>query len=603
MNTRTVSRFGGTLAAAGLMLAQLAAFPVSAAAPTAKDISTCDYVTTFEGGKVITQAEGGGDMSLVGLGVPLDETVSEIWIDVSMDASSGKPAMPAMGYSCPGYVNPSSGEQTDWYGDGYWMNSAMARSTIVFEIPEDAPVPDTFSVQIWGTPGDTVDTMTLNAIGINTGAGGGDIGMMTRKGDVNNDKTVTIDDVSALAEFLLVGSSNGLVNPANADLDHTNRLNAKDLTLLKRGILDGSLTSTSSNDETAMEFVSHIKLGWNLGNTLDAVPIAYSSPYQAETSWGCPMTTKAIIDTVKAAGFNTVRVPVSWGQKMNSETYQIDEAWMNRVQEVVNYVIDNDMYCILNIHHDNSQASYPYFYPDNAHYQQSEKFVKSVWSQIADRFEAYDSHLIFETLNEPRLVGHKNEWWIDPASQDCIDAMNNINKLNAAALGEIRSSGGNNEKRFVMMPTYSASPDTANLNGMVMPNDDHLIAEIHAYRPYLFALANDGTQKSNWDPQSDAGEVVTFMNDLKSRYLSKGIPVIIDEFGAMNRNNEDDRAAWVKFYLETASSFDIPCVWWDNNAFDGEGENFGLINRNTLTVQYPKIMDAMLEATKNRGNQ
>ena len=282
------------------------------------------------------------------------------------------------------------------------------------------------------------------------------------------------------------------------------------------------------------------------------------------------------------------------------------------MQEVVNYVIDNDMYCILNIHHDNTDFDYntnthiypdfPYFYPDSAHYQQSEKFVTSVWSQVADRFENYDSHLIFETLNEPRLVGNQqHEWWIDTNSADCQDALNCVNKLNAAALSTIRKSGGNNEKRFVMMPTYSASPDAQNLAAYTIPNDKHIIAEIHAYRPYKFALANDGTGVSTFNEATDKGELIEMFNNLKSKFMNNGVPVIIDEFGAMNRNNEDQRAAWVKCYLELADSYGVPCVWWDNNLFAGEGEQFGLLNRGTLQIQFPKIMAAMNEATKNRG--
>jgi endoglucanase len=278
---------------------------------------------------------------------------------------------------------------------------------------------------------------------------------------------------------------------------------------------------------------------------------------------------------------------------------------MDRVQEVVNYVIDNDMYCILNIHHDNHIANYPYFYPDNSHYQQSEKFVTSVWEQVSERFEAYDNHLIFETLNEPRLTNHPDEWWIDPnnISNDVKDAMNNINKLNAAALNTIRQSGGNNAKRFVMMPTYGASADGPNLNGCVMPNDDHIIAEIHAYRPYYFALAPDDEPQmtTQFDPAGNGGDIVNFLNDVKRKFIDNGIPVIIDEMAATNRNNLSERVEWAKYYTETASKYGIPCVWWDNNAFGVGNENLGLIDRSNNQVRYPEIMEALLEGTKTRG--
>jgi hypothetical protein len=184
-------RIGGMLAAAGMLLAQLASFPVQAASQTTKSIDSCEYFKQYDPALTISK-DAGADLSLSGLGVPADKTVTEVWIDVTLE-NKGIPAMPAVGYSCPGYVN-SEGKQTDWYGEGLWMQNVVEHSVIVIYIPDDAPMPDQFSVQIWGDPGDTVDEMQLNGIGFVTEDGGGDIGMMTRKGDVNTDKTVNIDD-------------------------------------------------------------------------------------------------------------------------------------------------------------------------------------------------------------------------------------------------------------------------------------------------------------------------------------------------------------------------------------------------------------------------
>ncbi len=608
MKHNKLSRFGGTLTAAVMLLSQLSLMQGSAADQASKGIDACDYYKLTDGIKV----ERGEpvEFSAAELGVPAGAAVKEVWIDISVDTSKSLPTMPAFGYYAPG-----CGEY-DWYSDGLWMQTPDAQSVVTFEVSDKYTMPDKFQIQCWGEVGESLDYFTLNAVGVCVGGGTSndpDIGMVTRKGDVDLSKSVNKDDVSDLVNYLT--KSTAIESAANADMDGSKQLNAIDLTMLKRGILDGSLNQqTQITDETGMEFVKHIKLGWNLGNTLDSQG-HYSEQNQPaknyEKSWGNPYTTKEMIDAIKAAGFNTVRIPVSWGAKMDKSSYQISKDWMDRVQEVVNYVIDNDMYCILNIHHDNTDYDYdtkihyypdfPYFYPDSAHYAQSEKFVTSVWSQVADRFENYDNHLIFETLNEPRLVGHQNEWWIDSNSNDCKDAMNCVNKLNAAALSTIRKSGGNNEKRFVMMPTYSASPDPQNLAGYAIPDDKHIIAEIHAYRPYKFALANDGTQVSTFNEATDKGELVEMFNNLKSKFLNNGVPVIIDEFGAMNRDNEDQRAAWVKCYLELADSYGIPCVWWDNNLFAGNGEQFGLLNRGTLQIQYPKIMAAMNEATKNRG--
>lgn len=592
MRLQKLLRCGGVTAAAGLLLAQLAALPSQAASMTGKDITACNYYLEYADGVSVVRGEDPVEISLGDIGVPASEPATEVWINVSLDAAAGLPVMPAFGYFAPG-----CGEY-DWYSDGLWMQEPTAQATIVFEIDPEYPLPESFQLQVWGEDGETLDSMVVNAVGIVT-EGGGNIGVMTRKGDLTGDKVVNADDVAALMDYLL--TKGDPAQPANGDLDRDNKLTVTDLTLLKRGLLDGSLGGSQDSDETAMEFVSNIKLGWNLGNTLDAtISGNYSSAYAAETAWGCPMTTKAMIDLVKEAGFNAVRVPVSWGQKTSgAPDYKIEETWLNRVQEVVDYVIDNDMYCFLNIHHDNSEiANGAYFYPDAEHLDGSLAFVSSIWTQVADRFEGYSNKLVFETLNEPRLTGTNLEWTGGDSAARAI-----INQLNAAALDAIRTTGGNNEKRFVMMPGYAAAPDTAVINDLQLPDDDHLIVSIHGYAPYDFALNTKGTDQ--WSPADGYAIEQNFMN-VKAKFLDKDIPVIVGEFGAMNKSNEAIRAEWVKYYLETANKYNIPCFWWDNNYFadsrTGNGESFGLINRNTLQVEYPDLMAAMVAATKNRGN-
>jgi len=593
-------RAGGILLAASMLFAQFSTMPISASDVTGDDISKCNYILRYDSGLAVTRSAG-AVVTLEDIGIPSSQlaNASQVWIDISVDTSSGKPIMPAYGYYAPG-----SGEY-DWYSDGVWIQNPTANMTLALDTSAEFPMVDAENLefQVWGEEGDTVDGYTINAVGILTGDGGS-IGVMTRKGDVTDDKSVNLADVIALNKYL-TGESGELAAAANGDLDRNNRLNAKDLTLLKRGLLDGSLGGSSESGETAMEFVSHLKLGWNLGNTLDSWGNGYSSPTQAETQWGNPVTTKAMVTAVKNAGFNTIRIPVTWGDKANNSSYTIDSAWMNRVQEVVDYAIDQDMYVILNMHHDNDIISNGgYFYPDQAHLSNSLTFVSSIWTQIATRFEGYDSHLIFETLNEPRLVGNTYEWYLNMNDSTCVQAVDCVNQLNAAALSAIRATGGNNAKRFVMMPGYAAACSAETINGIVLPNDDHLIVSIHAYTPYDFALSLTGT--SSWNESSGTGDIIANFERVKSKFLNNGIPVIVGEFGALNKNNESTRAAWAKYYVSKADSYGIPCVWWDNNYFtaatgSNSGESFGLINRSSLSVQFPSIMQAMVEASANRG--
>lgn len=577
-------RAAGLLAAASLILTQLAALPVQAAGEqTGKDIKTCDHVITYDGeGKTLERGVV-LDYSIGDFGADATSVISEVWLNIACDTEKKLPTMPAFGYSAPG-----CGEY-DWYGDGCWLAEPGADVTVILKPDAEYAIPGAFQVQLWGEEGESLDSVQLKAIGIVTGTRD-NLGVQTRKGDVNDDKTVTVADAIELSKYLTEGVQ--VKAPANADLNKDNKLTAVDLTLLKRGLINGDYNKTVT-DVTAMEFVSNIKLGWNLGNTLDSTVQSYSSPSAAETAWGCPTTTKAMIDTVKAAGFNCVRLPVTWGEKVSGDDYKIDDAWLNRVQEIVDYVIDNDMYCIVNIHHDNDKrGNGGYFYPDKENYDRSVKFISSVWTQVANRFESYSDHLIFETLNEPRLVGTSDEW-----NGGNAEARKIVNEYNAAGLKAIRATGGNNEKRFVMMPTYAANCDVAT-NDMVLPDDPHLIVDLHGYAPYDFALNMTGTDK--WDAASGSNAIVQIFENAKRKFLDNGIPVIIGEFGAMNKENEDTRAEWAKYYVGTAKKYGIPCVWWDNNYFadsrNGQGESFGLINRNALKVEYPKIMAAMNEA-------
>ena len=352
-------------------------------------------------------------------------------------------------------------------------------------------------------------------------------------------------------------------------------------------------------------------LGWNLGNSLDATG---GSGLDTETSWSNPKTTQALIDKVKSLGFNTVRVPVSWGKHVSGDNYTIDSAWLARVKEVVDYCYKNDMYVILNIHHDtksSASASGAGYYPRSSAYSSSEKFVTSVWSQVAEYFKDYDYHLIFETLNEPRLIGTGYEWWFSKWNipSEVKDAIDCINKLNQKAVDTIRNTGSNNRGRLIMCPGYDASIDGATVSGFKLPTDisgnkNRIAVSVHAYSPYNFAM-NVGSGSTSTYTSSIKNELQDLFSTLKSNFRDKGIPVVIGEFGSTDKNNTAERVKWATDYTALAKKNNIPCVLWDNNAFavyNGNSivlnsEYHGYINRknNTVTSPAKDVIEALMK--------
>jgi endoglucanase len=351
------------------------------------------------------------------------------------------------------------------------------------------------------------------------------------------------------------------------------------------------------NDITAVELVNNMNVGWSLGNTLDCSDLGWvSGGYSVskfETAWGNPVTRKENFTALKKAGFNTVRIPVSWAKCTDKKNnYTIYPSWMERVTTVVNYAVDNDMYIILNTHHD--EEIFKFTDADTA---ESLKAFKRIWEQIADNFKNYNEKLIFEGLNEPRTKGSAKEW-----QGGTPEERKNLNAHYQLFVDTVRASGGNNDKRFLLINTYGASGEAAAQNDLAIPHDsahDKIIASYHAYAPYDFAL-NANSPINTWDKNksSDTSPITTPIDQAYTTFVSKGIPVIIGEFGAMNKNNVETRAEWTEFYVRYAKDKGIPCVWWDNGVTSGGGEKFGLLNRKTNTFPYPEIVDALMRGTK-----
>ena len=548
---------------------------VNAAAKTVED---CDYtfdVNSVIGGTVVNEDDEKEQYILDLSSLPDDAVIEQVMVQVSTGTKE-ETAMIAIGCYAEGY------NEDNWFSAS--GTDAGTEITYTYDIPEEVSSlfkKDFTSINIqhwWGS----IDTVTVEKVGVNV-AGGAATAI---KVDFNWDKKITSADFVLFTQYM-----QGLLTDEKydlaADYDSSGKVNVLDYILVKNQLIKKLIDSSiSDNEKSAIDFVQNITIGWNLGNTLDSTCswITNPTPAQFETAWGNPVTTKEMIDAVKREGFNTVRIPVSWGEKMGAgPDYKVSEEWMTRVNEVVDYVIDNDMYCILNVHHDND-----WLVPTYEKYDGAEAQLTKLWEQISERFENYDEHLIFETMNEPRLVGTTLEWTGGNAeARDCI------NKFNAAALETIRKSGGNNALRYVMMPTYAASGTTVTINDYKIPDDPRAIVSIHSYSPYSFALDAKGT--SSWGTTADKVSLKQEMKLLYDKFISNGTAVIIGEFGAMNKDNEADRNAWAEYYIATAKELKIRCIWWDNNLVKGEGEKFGLIDRKTSTAPYPAIIEALFK--------
>ena len=361
---------------------------------------------------------------------------------------------------------------------------------------------------------------------------------------------------------------------------------------------------------TAAELAADIRIGWSLGNTLDAHNgpggfahlgggrYANTSVTELETGWGRPVTRPEHFTALKDAGFNAVRIPVTWFKACDANM-NIREDWMARVKEVVDYAVDTDMYIIINTHHDDIL-----FRLLDDEMEDSKRNIVKIWEQIANTFSDYNDKLLFEGLNEPRTIGSPAEW-----RGGTEEERNNLNILNQLFVDTVRNTGGNNAERVLLIPTYAASANETAQRGLVIPNDsveNRLIVSIHVYEPWSFALrTGDGSVKTwNKNNLDDTAPITTFIDLIYEIFVSKGIPVIMGEMGALNRDNLEARVEWAEFYTAYAKSKNIPCFWWDNGSHWvltrrswGWEQTFGILNRETVEIAHPEIVEALMRGT------
>jgi endoglucanase len=341
---------------------------------------------------------------------------------------------------------------------------------------------------------------------------------------------------------------------------------------------------------TAEQLMTDMGAGWNVGNALDARRQGGGTPQQQEMAWGNPQTSPEMIQLLVDTGFKTLRVPVTWEAFIGeAPDYIIDVEMMDRVQEVVDYGIDRDLYVILNTHHENWQ------FPDEEHYEESKAKLIAVWEQIAARFGGYSEKLIFEGMNEPRLRRTPHEW-----SGGTEEAHVIINSWNQAFVDTVRASAGHNSKRWLMVPTHAASSEMRAIRGFVLPDDPagRTIVSIHAYVEYHFAL-DTKSRASRFDPESTTHTfpIDELFRRLEENFLSQGIPVVMGETGCLNKNNYEDRTAWAKYFAAASAAHGVPSIWWDNGIdFSNDGESFGIMDRREAEWWYPDIAQAFVDA-------
>jgi len=387
---------------------------------------------------------------------------------------------------------------------------------------------------------------------------------------------------------------------------------------------------------TAAELIDRMTVGWNLGNTFDSRSgrtVGYGLEeclVVLETLWiggEASLTTQSLIRQVKHQGFNTIRIPVTWFKAADpNNDYAIRADYMARVKEVVDWAIAEDMFVILNMHHDNvmynlneGDASLP---THSGH-----RYVTNVWRQIAETFRDYDERLVFAVLNEPRTYGTGVEWQGGTELE-----RENLNHLNQAMLNTIRATGGNNVNRIIQLTTVAASPSETAINGFRVPLDleEHritmgnrtdvgigdtnissrkIIFQIQAYAPH--GWAHDGVGEYNFE------DIVTMMDRVHARAQQLGLPVNLSEWGSiesvmpLDARTEEKVAARPALRVQHAEDFvreatarGMMTIWWDCHIFEEDRprvHTFGLIRRaypHEIKPQYQDIIDAIMRGAR-----
>lgn len=374
--------------------------------------------------------------------------------------------------------------------------------------------------------------------------------------------------------------------------------------------------TTSFEDLNQSQIVEAMGPGWNLGNQLESV----TDNVPEETNWGNPVITEKLIQSVKAAGFKSIRIPVSYFAKIDDDKdYTIDSKWLDRVQEVVDYCIKNDLYAVINIHGDGyNTIDGGWLLCNGKNQTEIKKKYKKVWKQIAERFKNYDEHLLFESMNEEFDGSY---------SEPNKEYYQNINDYNQIFVDTVRKTGDNNTKRWLIIPGWNTNIDyTAGDYGFKLPTDQYrdksidkeeqrIMISVHYYSPWDFCGGENGviTQWGNEadDPSKtsttcDETYMKNQLNLMKTTFADKGYPIFIGEYGSIDKTSYDSENEYYRAYFArklcqlSRKNGCIPMYW--DNGYNGV-HGFGLFDRTTCEVTQPVIIDAIMEGFGQKASQ
>jgi endoglucanase len=338
-------------------------------------------------------------------------------------------------------------------------------------------------------------------------------------------------------------------------------------------------TTTTAPPTNRVALVAAMQPGWNLGNTFD-------STGADETSWGNPRVTQALLDSIKANGFKSIRIPVTWGHRSGgAPDYTIDATFLNRVREVVDWALARDLSVMINMHHD----SWQWVNQMPSQHDAVLARYNAIWTQIAAAFRNHSSRLVFESINEPQFTGSSGD----------TQSYQLLHELNASFRSIVRQSGGNNATRVLVLPTLHTNADQGRVDALVSSftqlNDPNTVATFHFYGFWPFSVNVAGYTRFNGEVQAD---LTGALDRMYNAFTARGIPVILGEYGLLGFDRhtgtieQGEKLKFFEFLGYYARSRQITTQLWDN------GQHLG---RTSLTWTDPELFNHIRSSWTTRS--